>query len=117
MTIARIALFLFGAAVLTGPITGQDPTKKEEPKKEEPKKEEPKAKGFLPMGWRELGLSEAQKQQVYKIQAKHGDEIDKLMAQIQEIKGRMAKERLEVLTPEQKKKYEDYLKGKLSGDK
>lgn len=112
MTIARIALFLFGAAVLTGPITGQDPTKKEEPKKEEPK-----AKGFLPMGWRDLGLSDAQKQQVYKIHAKYAEDIDKLEAQIKELKGKMAKERLEVLSPEQKKKYEDYLKGKLSGDK
>lgn len=106
MLLARTVLFLAAAFILTGGIQGQ------EAKKEEPKKEEPKLKGFLPMGWRDIGLSEAQKQQVYKVQAKYGDDIEKLEAQIKELKGKMNKERLEILSAEQKKKLEDYFKSK-----
>lgn len=112
MTFARIALFLLGAFALTGGLNGQ------EAKKEDPKKEEPKAKGFLPMGWRDLGLSEAQKQQVYKIQAKYAEDIDKLEAQIKDLKAKMAKERVEILTADQKKKLDEYFKSKSGvGDK
>ncbi len=111
MTFARISLFLLGIFALTTGTIGQDP------KKTEPKKEEPKLKGYLPNGWRDLGLSDTQKQQVYRIQAKYAEEIDKLEAQIKELKSKMGKERIEVLTPEQKKRLEDYYKGKAGGDK
>jgi len=43
-----------------------------------PKKDDPpvKVKGFLPMNWGKIGLSDDQKQEIYKIQAKYGGEID-----------------------------------------
>lgn len=81
---------------------------------QEPKKDDPpvKAKGFLPPNWKKLGLSEKQIQDVYKIQAKYGDEIDKLEAKIAELKAAMDKERKAVLTAEQKKRLDEILTGK-----
>jgi len=97
-------------------VAGQDPPKdtpKDTPK-EEPKKTDPpmKLKGFLPMHWGKLGLSDDQKQTVYKIQAKYAAEIDKLEAKIKEIKASRDKEMKAVLTPEQRKRLEDILLGK-----
>jgi hypothetical protein len=111
MPTARALLFLGLAVAFTGSVIGQD-------KKKDDPKAEPKAKGFLPTYWRDLGLSDAQKQEVYKIQAKYGDEIDVLEAKIKELKGKMAKERMTVLTPEQKKRLEEIVKEKTgTGDK
>ena len=105
-------LLLTGLLALAGGVAGQDPAK--DPPKEEPKKTDPpmKLKGFLPMHWGKLGLSDDQKQTVYKIQAKYAAEIDKLEAKIKEIKASRDKEMKAVLTPEQRKRLEDILLGK-----
>jgi Spy/CpxP family protein refolding chaperone len=86
---------------------------------QEPKQPEPKAqakfKGQIPMYWGQIGLSDEQKQKIYAIQAKHNTEIDKLEQQIKSIKETMNKERLEILTPDQKKRLEDIIKSKIGG--
>lgn len=109
----RLSVFLVGLLVVTGGLSGQEKAaKKDDPK--ETKKAEPTAKvrGQLPQNWGKLGLSDDQKQKVYSIQAKYGEEIDKLESQIRELKQKMAKERLEVLTADQKKKLEDINRAK-----
>jgi hypothetical protein len=68
--------------------------------------------GQLPTYWRMLGLSEDQVQKVYKLQAKYNTEIDELEAKIKELKDKMSKERLDVLTADQKKRLEEILKEK-----
>lgn len=106
--------FLF---VLSGGLVGQekkqDP-KKDEVKKDDPKKDDPavKAKGTLPANWKKLGLSDDQVQKIYKVQAKYGEEIDKLEAKIAELKAAMDKERRAILTADQKKRLEEILLGK-----
>jgi hypothetical protein len=97
---------LGGLVVLSGGLVGQEPAKGA-------KKDDPpvKLKGFLPMNWARIGLSEDQKQEVYRIQAKYGAEIDKLKAQIAELEAARDRERKAVLTPEQKKRLEDILLG------
>jgi hypothetical protein len=108
---------LFGALlVLSAGLAGQDP-KKEDPKGakvQQPKRDDPlpKAKGILPMNWGKLGLSDDQRQTIYRIQNKYNDEIDKLEAKIKELKGTRDKEMKAVLTAEQKKRLEDILLGK-----
>lgn len=94
----------------TGTLNGQD-QKKDDPKSTE-KKDEPKAKGFLPQNWGKLGLTENQKQDIYKIQGKYNADIEKLEAQIRDLKSARDKEMKAVLTPEQKKRLEDILLGK-----
>jgi len=110
----RLSMFalLGGVLVLSSGVVGQEAkTAGQEPKKEA-KKDEPKAKGFLPQNWGKIGLSDDQKQDVYKIQAKHNAEIDKLEAKIKELKTTRDKELKTVLTAEQKKRLEEILIGK-----
>ena len=94
-----VGLGLFGA---TGGF-GQE--------KKDPPKTEPKAKGFLPQNWGKLGLTDAQKQDVYKVQAKYRDEIDKLQAKIDDLKATQKKDMEKVLTDEQKKRLREILTG------
>lgn len=109
----RAVLFacLGGLMVMsTGTLTGQD-AKKDDPTASQ-KKDEPKLKGFLPQNWGKIGLSEMQKQDIYKIQNKYNTEIEKLESQIRDLKSARDKEMKAVLTPEQKKRLEDILLGK-----
>ena len=46
--------------------------------KDKDKKEDPKVKGFLPANFKKLGLSDKQKQDIYKIQAATKAKIDEL---------------------------------------
>jgi Spy/CpxP family protein refolding chaperone len=106
------SLALFSALlVLSAGSFGQDSKPKDDPKKTDPKKDDPavKLKGRLPMHWPRLGLSDKQVQDIYKIQAKYGDEIAKLQAKIDELKATQLKEERALLTPEQKKRLEDIL--------
>ncbi|MBN9519673.1 hypothetical protein J0H58_14320 [bacterium] len=98
---------LTAALVLAGGSVAQD--SKKEVKKDDPT---PKAKGILPMNWGKLGLTDAQKQDVYTVQGKYNAEIDKLDAKIRELKAARDKEMKAVLTPEQKKRLEEILLGK-----
>ena len=111
----RFGVLVLGLGVLLGSngLTGQDPAKKGDPTKDE-KKDEPTAKhkGTLPQNWREIGLTDNQKQEVYKIQTKYNDKIDKLEAEIKELKGKMTDERFKVLSVEQKKALEAIIKAK-----
>lgn len=103
---ARWSLTLVAAVLLSATGFADDP------KKDDPKK----ATGQLPTYWKMLGLTEDQVQKVYKIQNKYNTDIDELEAKIKELKEKMQKERLEVLTADQKKRLEDILKEK-SGTK
>jgi hypothetical protein len=107
--VARLcALALFGAMlVLSGGLIGQEPRKDD--KKSDPT---PKVKGVLPMNWGKIGLSDEQRQQIYKIQNKYDEEIDKLEAKIKELKNSRTKEMRAVLTADQKKRLEEILLGK-----
>ncbi|MBA4066722.1 MAG: hypothetical protein C0501_24055 [Isosphaera sp.] len=99
MTRAR-TLALAGLLVLSAGLAAQEPKKDDPPAK---------VKGYLPPNWKALGLSDEQKQQVYKIQAKYDAEIEKLEAKIAELKATMSKERKAVLTPDQTKLLEKIL--------
>lgn len=106
--LCALALFVT-MIVLSGGLVAQE-AKKEDPKK---KDDAPvKAKGTLPANWKKLGLSDAQVQDIYKIQAKHNEEIDKLDAKIKELKGTRDKEMKAVLTADQKKRLEEIVTGK-----
>lgn len=118
---APLIALITGLFVLSGGLVGQDPKKDKEdpkankpadPKKDEPKKDEPKVKGQLPQHWGKIGLEDKQKQEIYKIQGKYNDKIDKLEAEIKELKASRDKDMKGVLTPDQKKRLDDILTGK-----
>lgn len=108
----RVAAFLFAALLLTNPLAGQDGKKKDDPKADEPVA---RYKGQLPPNWKRLGLTDDQTQKVYKVQGKYNQQIERLKEQIEELKGKLAKERYEILTAEQKKRLEDLAKAKAGG--
>jgi hypothetical protein len=96
-----------GVFALSGGLVGQ------EAKKDDKKVDPPvKVKGSLPANWGKIGLSDDQKQSIYKIQGKYSDEIDKLDARIKELKATRDKEMRGVLTADQKKRLEELILGK-----
>lgn len=108
----RVLLFLAGTFFIGSTLVGQDAKKDGEKPKETAK-----VKGQLPQGWAKVGLTDDQKQKVYKIDAKYDEEIDKLNEQVKALKEKKRKEQLEVLTAEQKKRLEDNLKKSAGTDK
>ncbi len=68
-------------------------------------------KGTLPKNWGKLGLSDDQKQKVYKAQAKYNEKIDKLKAEIKALQAEEKKELETVLTSDQKKRLIEILTG------
>src|SRR5438067_10499808 len=103
-------LALLGALVVlsAGGLIGQDP-KKDDSKKSDPPT---KAKGTLPANWKKLGLNDSQVQDIYKIQSKYNEEIDKLNAKIRELRESRDREMRAVLTADQKKRLEEIVTGK-----
>ena len=64
-------------------------------------KDEPKAKGVLPKYYKSLGLTDEQKQTVYKVQTKFNGEIEKLQKKIDDLKAERNAEVEKVLTKTQ----------------
>ena len=76
------------------------------------KKDPPtKLKGMLPSNYGKLGLSDEQKQSIYKVQAKYDDEEKKLKQRLDEIKLEQKREYEKVLTADQKKRLFEILTG------
>jgi Spy/CpxP family protein refolding chaperone len=117
MRFARVVVLFLAVGIVSAEFSlGQE--KKDDPKatKKDDSKEG-KLKGQLPQNWGKLGLTDDQKQQVYKAQAKYRGEIEKLEAKIAELKGEQRKEMEKVLTAEQKKRLQEILTGKAPADK
>ncbi|MFO0847356.1 MAG: hypothetical protein U0871_02190 [Gemmataceae bacterium] len=111
MSRVRLSAFLVGVFLLAGVSAGQDKGKKDDP----PKEPATKYKGQLPQNWKKLGLTDDQTQKVYKVNAKYNEQIEALEAKIAELKGKRDKERLDVLTAEQKKRLAELNKAKSGG--
>jgi hypothetical protein len=114
VTMFRLSMFalLGGVLVLSSGVVGQDAKKSEPEPKKEVKKDEPKLKGFLPQNWGKIGLTDSQKQEIYKIQGKYNGEIVKLETKIKELKAEREKEMKGVLSADQKKRLDEILTGK-----
>lgn len=116
----RTAAFLLGFALLAGAgnSAGQDKAKKpDDPAPKADKSDKADVKGYLPPYWKQLGLTDEQRLKVQKLNGRYGVEIDKLEQQIKDLKAKRDKERLEVLTADQKKRLEAIIKEKAGTDK
>lgn len=69
------------------------------------KKETKKAKGMLPQGFKDLGLSKAQIEKIYMIQAEFKAKIAELDKKAKELKTQEFQESLKVLSDDQREKY------------
>ena len=78
-------------------------------------KSEGKAKGQLPPNWGKLGLSDDQKQQVYKIQTKYRAEIDALDAKMKDLRKQQSAALEKLLTDSQKARLREIVASKVPG--
>ena len=76
-----------------------------------------KVKGQLPPNWGKLGLSEDQKQQVYKTKANYKTKKDELKKKLEELEDKENEELLKVLTDNQKAQLKKILTDKLDPPK
>jgi len=95
---------LIAALLIANGLQGQD--------KKDDKKETPFIRGVLPPNFGKIGLSEEQKQKIYKIQADAREKIGELEKKIAEMKAKEKQDLLGVLTEEQKKKLKEILEAK-----
>lgn len=94
-----VALLVALAASLA---LAQDKDKKDDKGKPDDKNP-PKLKGFLPANFKKLGLSAAQVQKVYAVQAEYKDKLDALEKQKSKLKAEEKEAVEKVLTPDQLK--------------
>jgi Spy/CpxP family protein refolding chaperone len=71
----------------------------------------PKLRGQLYAKWRELGLTDEQKQQVYKVQAQYRSKIADLQKQIAKLRKEERAKAEQVLTPAQRARLKELLSG------
>lgn len=75
------------------------------------KERESKVRGVLPQHYRQLGLSEEQRQNIYKIQNEYADKIDDLQKKIDDMKAERNSKYLKALTKAQRDRLEEIKKG------
>lgn len=76
-------------------------------------KEEPKTKlkGTLPANFGKLNLSDAQKQQIYRLQAEYAEKLDKLEKQIEKTRAERNEGYRNVLTKAQRDRLDEIRRG------
>ena len=80
-------------------------------------KDEPvKFKGVLPQNWGKLGLSDEQKQKVYKVQNDYDQKMATLEKQLKDLKAQEKGEMEKVLTDAQKARLKEILLGKVPAE-
>ena len=99
--VALLISFLAGGVLLNG--TGTRAA-------DEPK-QPAKVRGQLYAKWKELGLTDQQKQRIYKIQSDFRARIDELERKAKELRAEERVKAMEVLTPAQKARLKELLSG------
>jgi hypothetical protein len=80
-------------------------------------KDEPvKFKGVLPQNWGKLGLSDEQKQKVYKVQTDYDQKVGALEKQLKDLKAQEKSEMDKILTDAQKARLKEILLGKVPAE-
>ncbi len=76
-----------------------------------------KVRGVLPLHYRQLALSDEQRQTIYKIQNEYSDKIDDMLKKIDDIKAERNAKYLKSLTKAQRDRLEEIKKGTEKDDK
>jgi Spy/CpxP family protein refolding chaperone len=112
MTRVRNLVGLLAVLVLVGWLVAADDPKKPD----EPKDPPVKTKGLLPQGWKKLGLTDAQVQDIYKVHSKYRTKIDELEQQVRELRQQERTEEYKLLTDAQKARLKELGEEKFTGD-
>jgi len=73
---------------------------------------ESKIRGVLPQYYRQLGLSDEQRQNIYKIQHDYSDKLDELEKKLEDMKAERNAKYLKELTKSQREQLEELKKGR-----
>jgi Spy/CpxP family protein refolding chaperone len=76
-----------------------------------------RVRGQLPQNWGKLGLSDEQRQKIYKVRADYGNKIDALQKQISALRSAERKEMEKVLTDAQRARLREILAGRAPADR
>lgn len=112
MSSARGLVGMLAVVLIIGGLLNAQDTKDTKTTKEPATK----LRGQLPQGWSKIGLSDKQKQQIYKTQSEYREKIDVLEQQIKELKEKQQAELVKLLTDEQKTRLKEIISEK-SGTK
>jgi Spy/CpxP family protein refolding chaperone len=105
MRLTRVAA---GVGLLAALVAlSSDGLRSQEKEKKAPEPNRKAAKGQLPLGWGKLDLTDAQKAEVFKLNAEYGAKVEKLREEIRVLQAELARKRVAVLTQEQKNKLID----------
>ena len=105
LALAFVGAFLAGGLLMSGVSLQADD------------KTEVKIRGTLYAKWKDLGLSKDQVQDIYKIQAEHRGQIDKLELQIKKLRADERSAAEKILTPAQKARLKELISGETSKDR
>ncbi len=105
--------FFLGTA---GSVSAQD-KEKSKSGSSSTKEKESKARGVLPQHYRQLALSDEQRQTIYKIQNEYSDKIDDLQKKIDDMKAERNAKYLKALTKAQRDRLEEIKKGSEKEEK
>ena len=75
-----------------------------------------RARGHLPQGWKQLGLTDEQKEHIYKVQADYQGKIEELEQKIRELRQQEWADEVKVLTDVQRARLKEIAEEKVSGD-
>ena len=112
MTRVRNLFGLLAVLVLVGLLVAADEKKATDDKTDTT----PRPKGQLPQGWKSIGLTDAQKTQIYTIQSNYRSKIDELEQKIRDLRQQERAEELKVLTDAQRARLKEIVEEKVSGD-
>ena len=112
MTRVRNLFGLLAVLVLVGWLVAADEKKATDDKTDTSSH----PKGQLPQGWKSIGLTDAQKTQIYTIQSNYRSKIDELEQKIRELRQQERAEELKVLTDAQRARLKEIVEEKVTGD-
>lgn len=108
----RLLVGTLAVALLLSGVSAASAQEKGKSKSDSSSKErESKVRGVLPQHYRQLGLSEEQRQNIYKIQNEYADKIDDLQKKIDDMKAERNSKYLKALTKAQRDRLEEIKKG------
>lgn len=112
--------YFVGAIVLSlllGSASSAVAQDKEKSKSGSSSSKDSKVRGVLPQHYRQLGLSDEQRQAIYKIQNEYSDKIDDMQKKIDDIKAERNAKYLKSLTKAQRDRLEEIKKGAEKDEK
>lgn len=107
MVVAAGLVLALGSQGLMQPTVGQEKAAVKE--KAAPAKTAKKPAGRLPAHYAKVGVSDEQRKTIYGIQAGYNTQIEALQKQIDALKAKEDAEVVAVLTPDQKKKLDEFI--------